>query len=269
MPYEFHTDPQKYLELLVNNTRKSSLPFIMNHQPGGKTQISDLKILELGCGEGGNLQPFAEQGAHCIGMDLECNKIEHGKSIMKTWIDLGNMELFCGNIFDPEWSAKFQGQFDLIILKDVIEHIPSKLEALKNMRNYLSPQGLIFIGWPPYYMPFGGHQQIATNKWLKKLPWIHLLPRGLYGWCLKRFGESPNMQEELLEIHDLRVTINQMNGYVNHAQLQLVASKFYFINPIYEDKFGLKTRVLWKPLTAIPILRDFMTTSCYYLLGKK
>jgi SAM-dependent methyltransferase len=241
----------------------------MNHQPGGKTQISDLKILELGCGEGGNLQPFAEKGAHCIGMDLECNKIEHGKSIMKTWIDQGNMELFCGNIFDPEWSNKFQGKFDLIILKDVIEHIPSKLEALQNMRNYLSPNGLIFIGWPPYYMPFGGHQQIAKNKWLKKLPWIHLLPRGVYGWFLKKFDETPSMQEELLEIHDLRVTINQMNGYVKNAQLRLVASKFYFINPIYEDKFGLKTRILWKPLTAIPILRDFMTTSCYYLLGKK
>jgi SAM-dependent methyltransferase len=268
MPYDFHTDPQKYLELLVNNTRKSSLPFIMKHQPGGKSVIADLKILELGCGEGGNLQPFAEQGAHCIGMDLECSKIENGKEIMKIWVDNGTLELHCGNIFDENWSQKFLGSFDLIILKDVIEHIPHKAEALKNMRNYLTPKGLIFIGWPPYYMPFGGHQQIASNKWLKKLPWIHLLPRGVYAQALKAFGESKNMQEELLEIHDLRVTINQMNSMMQEAKLTLVASKFYFINPIYEDKFGLKTRILWKPFTKVPFIRDFLTTSCYYLLGK-
>lgn len=268
MPYEFHTDPKRYLEILVNNTRKSSLPFIMANKPGGKTEIGSLRILELGCGEGGNLQPFAEQGAQCIGMDLECNKIEHGKEIMKTFIDNGTLELHCGNIFDPTWAAKFKGQFDLIILKDVIEHIPMKLEALKAMRDYLCEGGLIFVGWPPWYMPFGGHQQIAQNKWLKKLPWVHLLPRGLYRSFVKACGESPKMVDELVEIHDFRVTINQMNRLTKDANLKVVNTKFYFINPIYEDKFGLKTRTLWKPVTAIPVIRDFFTTSCYYLLGK-
>ena len=224
------------------------------------------RVLELGCGEGGNLLPFAQAGAVCVGLDLNESKIESGKEIMAEHVATGTMELRAANLFSEEVQDEFKSSFDLVILKDVIEHIPNKLNAIKLINNCLNSNGLLYIGWPPWYMPFGGHQQICKNRLLKKLPWMHLLPKPLYLGILKLFKESMEVVDELAEIVDYRVTVNQMNRLAKKGQMELADSKWYFINPIYEYKFGLKTREQLALITSIPYLRDFLTTSCYYLL---
>jgi hypothetical protein len=73
--------------------------------------------------------------------------------------------------------------------------------------------------------------------------------------------------DELLEIHDYRVGIRSLNRWIVEAELHPVVRRFYLINPIYSYKFGLKERLQWPWLQAIPWLRDFFTTSGYYLLS--
>jgi 2-polyprenyl-3-methyl-5-hydroxy-6-metoxy-1,4-benzoquinol methylase len=63
------------------------------------------------------------------------------------------------------------------LLKDVIEHIHDQPKLIAWMKSYLAPNGTIFFGFPPWQMPFGGHQQLCRNKVLAKLPYYHLLPR--------------------------------------------------------------------------------------------
>lgn len=116
-------------------------------------------------------------------------------------------------------------------------------------------------------MPFGGHQQIARSSLLGRLPWVHLLPRSLYAAVLRAFQEPKEVYDELLEIHDYRVGIRSLNRWVAEAELHPVVRRFYLINPIYSYKFGLKERLQWPWLQAIPWLRDFFTTSGYYLLS--
>ncbi len=41
---------------------------------------------------------------------------------------------------------------------------------------------------------------------------------------------------------------------------------FYFINPHYEVKFHLRPRKLYAVIGAIPYIRNFFTTSCFYFL---
>ena len=50
-------------------------------------------------------------------------------------------------------------QFDLILLKDVIEHIPDQERVIPYLKEFLKPGGRVFFGFPPWYMPHGGHQQ--------------------------------------------------------------------------------------------------------------
>jgi hypothetical protein len=66
------------------------------------------------------------------------------------------------------------------MLRDVIEHIPDQDRFFKHVRSYLQPDGVIFFGFPPWYMPFGGHQQVCHSKFLSKLPWFHPLPFPLF-----------------------------------------------------------------------------------------
>jgi len=43
---------------------------------------------------------------------------------------------------------------------------------------------------------------------------------------------------------------------------------FFFINPNYETKFGLKPRRQVKMITAVPWIRNFFTTAAYYVVSK-
>lgn len=267
MPYDFHSDSKAYLDLLIRNSEKSIVPFIEQHLPAGKI-LKGLRILELGCGEGGNLKPFAARGAICTGFDLNGEKIVKGRELMAQHIADGTLELFHDNIFNEALSGRFKGKFDLIILKDVIEHIPDKAQAMRNMSSFLKEDGLFFIGWPPWAMPFGGHQQICHSGLLKKLPWFHLLPKGPYVALLKAFGEPEEVWRELAEVHDYKVPIGMMHRLIREAGLKKEADLYYLINPIYEDKFGFKTRLQFGWIKAIPGFRDLITTSVYYLLKK-
>ena len=267
MPYEFHGNSQQYFQMLADNTRKSTIPFIKNYFEKLGIGIGGLKVLELGCGEGGNLLPFVEMGAYCVGVDLEASKIEGGKVFMSSFIESGNLDLRNENIYDKKFENEFFGKFDLVILKDVIEHVPDKVAIVGQIAKYLNPQGVLFVGWPPWRMPFGGHQQIASSKILRKLPWIHLLPRPIYKFTLKYiFREKQNMVDELIEIHDFSVSISDSIRITDKSDMQLLKRWFYFINPIYEFKFGFKTRKVPTLLAKVPYFRDFVTTSCYILL---
>ena len=69
-----------------------------------------------------------------------------------------------------------------------------------------------------------------------------------------------------LSIVDTKVTIQGFEKLVKNCGFRIVKKQFYLINPIYEVKFGLKTIRQLPILRSIPWLRDFFTTTCYYII---
>ena len=133
----------------------------------------------------------------------------------------------------------------------------------------LKAQGRIFFGFPPWRMPFGGHQQMCTSKFLSKLPFLHLLPRTLYRATLKVFGEKDGTINALLEIKDTGISINRFERIISSENYIFERKQLYFINPNYEVKFGLKPRKINRIISSIPHFRDFFTTCCYCLVRKE
>ena len=117
-------------------------------------------------------------------------------------------------------------------------------------------------------MPFGGHQQIARGRVVSHLPFIHLLPRTLYKWILDTGGEEEDTIKELLSIKETKCTIEMFRNLVKQTGYQIVDQQLFFINPHYEVKFGLSPRKLGRVLSSVPYLRNFFSTSCFYLLKK-
>jgi hypothetical protein len=117
-------------------------------------------------------------------------------------------------------------------------------------------------------MPFGGHQQICRSKFLSFLPYFHLLPYPLYRGILKLFGESKETIVCLEEIRDTKISIGRFKKIVTENGFSIKKETLYLINPNYEIKFKLKLRKLPRLLN-IPFLRDFFTTTCYYVLENK
>ncbi len=263
MALKQHLDARVRFDQQVDNSRQYVLPFIeRTHAVGAGTTV-----LEVGCGEGGVLRPFMEKGATCVGVDLDPVRIDLANAFLAEADTAGKATFLLQNIYEPAFAAKYRGTFDLILLKDVIEHVPEQEKFVPHLKTFLKPGGQIFFGFPPWMMPFGGHQQIAKTKWASKLPWYHLLPRPLYRAALKAFGESEGTIRELLEIKDTQITIERFERIMKASGLQVKAKQHYLINPIYRYKFGLRPRTQSPVISAVPYVRDFLTTCVYYTVG--
>ncbi len=258
-----HIDAKVRFDQQVENSSAYVLPFIEQTKP----LASGTTILEVGTGEGGVLLPFIQKGCKCVGVDLAEARIEIANDILKSEVAGGHVEFLCQNIYDEQFLNRFSAYFDVIILKDVIEHVPNQEQFIPYLKKLLKPGGQIFFGFPPWYMPFGGHQQTAQKKWTSVLPYYHILPKFLYGSILKIAGEHPAIIADLMEIKDTQITIERFERIVRRSGLKVLKKQHYLINPIYKYKFGLKPRKQWAPLTWIPYFRDFVTTCVYYTVG--
>ncbi len=263
MSLEHHGKPEIMFQQQLDNARQYVVPFIQQV----KTEIKNLKVLEIGAGEAGVLCAFAEQGADCTGLELQYWRVDRGKEYAKDFISQYKLNLRVGNFFDTEIQKEFTGKFDLIILKDVIEHLPEQEKVMKILKQFLKKDGIIFFGFPPWCMPFGGHQQVAIGK-LGKLPYYHILPRSIYEFVLKNiFHQSNGTITALLEVHDTQISINRFERCVRSGGMKIMKKELFLINPIYKYKFGWKPRKQIPILKSIPYLRDFFTTCCYYIVA--
>ena len=153
-------------------------------------------------------------------------------------------------------------------MHDVIEHIADKEKLLKQLKIYVKDNGIIFIGFPAWQMPFGGHQQTCRNKIISHLPFIHLLPNPIYKTLLKAGNEIPEKVEELLDIKSCQISVEHFRKLSKKTGYDIQKETLYFINPHYEIKFGLKPRKLSPILSHIPYIRNYFTTSAFFLLKK-
>jgi SAM-dependent methyltransferase len=247
MALKQHSDVNEMLRQQSENAATYVLPYIATtHAIQAGT-----KVLEVGCGEGGVLVPFLQQGCHCVGVDLNKLRTDRAQEKLSNYITEGKLTILYQNVYDQAFISKYTQHFDIIILKDVIEHIPNQEQ---------------FIGFPPWYMPFGGHQQLCQSKWASKLPYYHLLPTSIYKALLKLAGEDEGTITELMEIKQTGINIERFERAVVQNKFKIVRKQWYLINPIYKYKFGLEPRKQFWLLGAIPLLRNFVTTCAYYTI---
>jgi 2-polyprenyl-3-methyl-5-hydroxy-6-metoxy-1,4-benzoquinol methylase len=238
------------------------MPFIN----GIKEIKPGMKVLEIGCGEGGNLKPFLDAGCDVTGVDILEGKINNAKKFFANHPKKANLNLIIRDIYDT--ADEFRERFDIVFMRDVLEHIHNQEKFMSVAKNFLKPDGIFFLGFPPWQYPFGGHQQMCQSKVLSRLPYIHLLPGPLYPGLLKLFKESDKLVEDLLEIRQTRITIDQFHGILKKEKYKLRKVNFYFMNPNYEIKFGVKPRLQFRFISGIPWIRNFFITTCYYAISK-
>lgn len=255
-----HVDRKKYFLEQVYTTEKYVLPYIQDlYQP-------TYKVLEIGCGEAGNLKPFLDLGCECLGVDLDKDQINRGRLFFENHPNNSRLTLISKNIYDFD---DFSVKYDLIMMRDVIEHIHNQEIFIKFLQNFMHSNSVVFFAFPPWQNPFGGHQQICKSKLLSKLPFFHLLPKQIYKRILKIFGETDSTIEGLLEIKETGISIERFEKIIKSSGLEIAKSTYYFINPNYEIKFGLKPRKIFRFIACIPIVRNFFITCGYYLVTNK
>lgn len=257
-----HLNRAKYFKEQEKTTEKYVIPFI-NEVKHINERVS---VLEIGCGEGGNLVPFYKKGCtRIVGIDISKGKIENAKNFFEKIEAHNHVKFICEDIYNIK--PEDIGQFDIVMTRDVLEHIHGQDKFMNFIKKFMKMDGKFFLGFPPWYNPFGGHQQMCKSKFLSKLPYFHILPDFLYKMILKLFGETEAKIEGLLEIKETGITIERFERILKKENYHKNKRVFYFINPNYEVKFGLIPRKTWRLVGQVPFIRNFFITANYYLIS--
>lgn len=262
---DFHKDKARYFNIQFLTAKEYIIPFLKDIVDFSKK----LNVLEIGCAEAGVLKAFTDLDHNCVGIELLQSRVNLASKFMENEIEAKKVKFITKNIYDIDLASDLNVKFDLIILKDVIEHIPNQEKFMKKVGDFLAPSGKIFFGFPPWQMPFGGHQQICDSKILSYLPYYHLLPMSIYKAILKLGKEKDYKIEELQEIKETGISLERFEKIVKTSNFEIQKQKHFLINPIYKYKFGLKPRTQLGLINHIPYLRNFLTTCGYYVISKR
>lgn len=109
------------------------------------------RVLEIGCGTGGNLVMLARFGrVDAMEMDEYAIEVARGQgsgaNVRRGWLPEAIP-------FEPA------GQYDLVCLFDVLEHCEDDQSALGALAALLSPGGRVLVTAPAYQWLFGAHDR--------------------------------------------------------------------------------------------------------------
>jgi SAM-dependent methyltransferase len=115
---------------------------------------SDARILEAGCGTGGNLAMLSRHGAvDALEYDAEARAIAAARGIGR--IEAGML---------PERIGFGQDRYDLIALLDVLEHVDQDRASLAALGARLAPGGRILLTVPAVPWLWSDHDVIHHHK---------------------------------------------------------------------------------------------------------
>ena len=239
--------------------------YIVPYLKAKGVQISSARICEIGCGESGVLAALADEGAaEVVGIDIRDVAIESSEKIFSA---LGiKAEFAIHNITEQATPEKWQGHFDIVLLRDVIEHLDETELSLRHVMDFMKPGGWLYVVFPPYYSPFGAHQHFLRNR-VSKLPYIQLLPNAMFTKAYKNARWQRDV-EEVTRLRKIRLTIGKMRRAIKNALFELVDEQLYFLRPVFKLKFGLPP-VKANLLKHIPGLRELAALEASYLLRKR
>ena len=257
---ERHVNKERYFKEQGITTAKYVIPYLSD-----QVNINaNTRVLEIGCGEGGNLVPFLDMGCEVVGIDITPSRIELAQKYLANHPNKDKLKLIAADIYTRTGQ---DGKFDLIIMRDVIEHIHDQDRFMVFVQMFMHKTTRFFLAFPPWYNPFGGHQQICKNRFLSKLPFYHILPSGIYKIILRLGKESPQTIADLIEIKETGISLERFEKIAKKHRFHIDKKTWYFINPNYDTKFGIKPKVQWQIFTFLPFIRNFTVTAGYYILS--
>jgi SAM-dependent methyltransferase len=137
--------------------------------------VERARVLEIGCGRGGNLLPMAAQlpGASLVGVDRSARQIDHAREVARA-AKLGNVSWVAGPFEDAQPP---DGSFDYVIAHGVWSWVtPATRKALlERTARWLAPDGVAYVSFN--VLP-GWYERAPARDWLR--------------FAASRLGETPD-----------------------------------------------------------------------------
>lgn len=128
------------------------------------------RLLEIGCGTGVFLDKARKHGFDCEGLELSSYAAEF---VRKMGIPVRTESIESAKDAPNTW--------DVIVMREVIEHLPHPLESLKTVQSWLKPGGVLFMATGNYDCP---------ERKMKGSDWFYFMPEGhLYYFSNRTMGK--------------------------------------------------------------------------------
>jgi SAM-dependent methyltransferase len=240
---------RQFVELEQNHFwfigRRAIFFALLDQALGGR---DDLRVLDVGCGAGGMLEPLSRYG-EVYGIDTQ-------QSLVDFCHERGFAKVRLGSAMELPVEA---GTVDLLTMFDTIEHIGDDVGALREARRALAPNGRLFISTPAYQFLFANNDRVAHHErryttgrlraklhaaglepvkltYFNTLLFPAILPAVLAGKVYERFvppGDRTNLS------HELPPAVNQALAATMSAERHLLER--------WEMPFGHSIIALAKP----------------------
>jgi SAM-dependent methyltransferase len=163
--YNFGRWQQRRLEETVGRPIQAAEPEVLRRLQARldellATKTSPVEVLDAGCGMRRPV-PIAED-IHLVGIDISPEQIAKNTEVDEAI--LGDIQLYR---FEPE-------TFDIVVCWNVLEHVEDPQAALLNLKEALTPDGLLLLAGPHPHS-FKGLITAVTPLWVHKLVWRRLL----------------------------------------------------------------------------------------------
>jgi ubiquinone/menaquinone biosynthesis C-methylase UbiE len=214
-------------------------------------------VLDAGCGYGGVLAALAARHrlASAHGVDLDAEMVARGRERCGPGV-----QLEVGDFF-----ALAGKTYDVILLRDVLEHIVDVEGAFAQAHRLLNRSGTLFASFAPFYSPFGGHQHNGAG-FASRLPWLQLLPEGMFRSLLRLPGNSyksgASLSADMETVLATRLTLARFRRAAEAAGFRMIYRAQYLSRPDYAVKFGLPQVAF----PAVPVLDELLCTGAEALL---
>ncbi len=110
------------------------------------------KVLDIGCGSCLSLLEMRSMGVECWGVEADPN--------VKAIADRYGLTVHIGNIYDVPFPDV---KFDLIVLNQVIEHVPDPKAMLTAVKSRLAPGGRVALAFPNNG---SFHRKMWKERWI-------------------------------------------------------------------------------------------------------
>ena len=129
--------------------------------------LEGARILDIGCGLGAYVRRFSDFTPHTYGMDIDLARVTKGAAEGVSGLTVGLSETL------PFADDSFDG----ILLNEVIEHVVSDRDTLRESLRVTKPGGRIVIFAPNRLYPFETHGVYLGKKYVfGNIPLVNYLP---------------------------------------------------------------------------------------------
>lgn len=183
------------------------------------------RVLDIGCGRGLLLNKLRQRGWDPYGTELSEEAASYARDELKLPVTTLSLE-----------EANFpDGEFDLVILWHVLEHVRAPREMLKEISRILKPGGLLLVAVPN----FGSWEA----RWGGPI-WFHLdVPRHVIYWTRKTLTQE----------------LETAGMVVRSASYTSLEYDFFSFVQTTQNKMGLRHNLLY----------DLLRTRSAKMLGKR